>query len=111
MKRKISAKIAIYCGSTEANIGESTNNGRDSDQDVEDFSDPDIDEVPNDIDDEGMEEVEDAHSLSFSNSSHGIVLRNDPRGDMLNVDPDVAHVSEFHEYTDIVPAHRLTSNL
>ncbi|PPD70518.1 hypothetical protein GOBAR_DD32604 [Gossypium barbadense] len=29
-----------------------TNNGKDSDQDVEDFSDPDVDEVPDDIDDE-----------------------------------------------------------
>ena len=29
---------------------------------------------------------------------------------MLNVDPDVAHASEFPEYADIVPAHRLVSN-
>ncbi|PPS12371.1 hypothetical protein GOBAR_AA08276 [Gossypium barbadense] len=67
-----------------------TNNGEDSDQDVEDFSDPDIDEVPDDINDEGLEEVEDVHGPSFYS--------------------DAAHASEFPEYADIVPAHRLASN-
>ncbi|PPD85672.1 hypothetical protein GOBAR_DD17395 [Gossypium barbadense] len=87
-----------------------TNNGEDSDQDVEDFSDPDVDEVPDDIDDESPEEVEDVHGPSFSNPSRGIILRNEPGGDMLNVDPDATHTSEFPEYADIVPAHRLTIN-
>ncbi|PPS09871.1 hypothetical protein GOBAR_AA10775 [Gossypium barbadense] len=63
-----------------------TNNGEDYDQDVEDFSDPDVDEVPNDIDDEG------------------------PEKDMLNIDPDAAHASKFPGSADIVPAHRLVSN-
>ncbi|PPD72772.1 hypothetical protein GOBAR_DD30324 [Gossypium barbadense] len=72
---------------TKANVREMTNNGEDSDQDVEDFSDSDVDEVPDDIDDEGPEE-----------------------GDMLNVDLDAGHASEFPEYADIVPAHRLTIN-
>ncbi|PPS09234.1 hypothetical protein GOBAR_AA11425 [Gossypium barbadense] len=67
-----------------------TNNGEDSDQDVEGFSDPDVDEVSDDIDDEGPEEVEDVHDPSFY--------------------PDAAHASEFPEYADIVPAHRLASN-
>ncbi|KAL1073470.1 hypothetical protein V6Z11_D11G223700 [Gossypium hirsutum] len=79
-------------------------------EDAEDFSDPDVDEVPDDIDDEGPEEVEDVHGPSFSNPSRGIVLRNEPGSDMLNVDPDAAHASEFFEYTDIVPTHRLASN-
>ncbi|XP_017609411.1 uncharacterized protein LOC108455348 [Gossypium arboreum] len=96
--------------STETNVREMTNNGEDSDQDVEDFSDPDVDEVPDNIDDEGPEEVEDVHGPSFCNPSHGIILRNEPGGNMLNVDPDAAHASEFPEYADIVPAHRLASN-
>ncbi|PPR87773.1 hypothetical protein GOBAR_AA32927 [Gossypium barbadense] len=87
-----------------------TNNGEDSDQDVEDFSDLDVDEVPDDIDDEGPKEVEDVHGPSFCNPSHSIILRNKPGGNMLNVDPDAAHASEFPEYADIVPAHRLASN-
>ncbi|KAH1047261.1 hypothetical protein J1N35_038045 [Gossypium stocksii] len=69
-----------------ANVREMTNNGEDSDQDVEDFSDPDVDEVPDDIDDKGPKEVEDVHSPSFSNPSHGIILRNEPGGDMLNLE-------------------------
>ncbi|KAH1072511.1 hypothetical protein J1N35_024839 [Gossypium stocksii] len=38
--------------STKANVKEMTNNGEDSNQDVEDFSDLDVDEVSDDIDDE-----------------------------------------------------------
>ncbi|XP_017614136.1 uncharacterized protein LOC108459300 [Gossypium arboreum] len=96
--------------STETNVREMTNNGEDSDQDVEDFSDPDVDEVPDDIDDEGPEKVEDVHGPSFCNPSHGIILRNELGGNMLNVDPDAAHASEFPKYADIVPTHRLASN-
>ncbi|PPS20208.1 hypothetical protein GOBAR_AA00334 [Gossypium barbadense] len=87
-----------------------TNNGEDSNQDIEDFSDPDVDEVPGNIDDEGPEEVEDVHGPSFSNSSHCIILRNESRGNMLNVYPDAAHASDFPEYADIVHAHRLAIN-
>ncbi|PPR93497.1 hypothetical protein GOBAR_AA27178 [Gossypium barbadense] len=87
-----------------------TNNGEDSNQDVEDFSDLDVDEVPDDIDDEGPKEVEYVHGPSFSNPSRGIILQNEPGGDMLNIDPDIARASEFLEYVDIVPAHRLASN-
>ncbi|KAK5794285.1 hypothetical protein PVK06_035504 [Gossypium arboreum] len=61
--------------STEADVREMTNNGEDSDQDIEDFIDPNIDKVPDDIDDEGLEGVEDVHSPSFSNPSRGIVLQ------------------------------------
>ncbi|KAH1055285.1 hypothetical protein J1N35_033350 [Gossypium stocksii] len=77
--------------------------------DVEDFSDLDVDKVPNNIDDKGPEEVEDVHGPSFNNPSRGIILRNEPRDDMLNVDPNATHVFEFPEYADIVHAHRLTS--
>ncbi|PPD68062.1 hypothetical protein GOBAR_DD35060 [Gossypium barbadense] len=42
--------------------------------DVEDFSDLNIDKVLDDIDDEGLEKVEDVHGHSFSNLSRGIVL-------------------------------------
>ncbi|PPD66213.1 hypothetical protein GOBAR_DD36908 [Gossypium barbadense] len=93
-----------------ADVGEMNNNGEDSNQDVEDFNDPDVDKVSDDIDDESPEEVEDVHDPSFSNSSRGIVLRNKLGGNMLNVDPDATHASEFPEYSDIVPTHRLASN-
>ncbi|PPD93310.1 hypothetical protein GOBAR_DD09743 [Gossypium barbadense] len=79
--------------------------------DVGDFSDPIVDEVLDDIDDEGPEEVEDVHDPSFSNSSRGIVLQNELGGDILNVDLDATHAFEFPVYANIVLAHRLTSNL
>ncbi|PPR82927.1 hypothetical protein GOBAR_AA37788 [Gossypium barbadense] len=91
-----------------------TNNGEDSNQDVEDFSDPDVDEVPDDIADESSEKFEDVHGPLFSsekfedvhgplfsNPGCGIILRNEPGGNMLNVDPDAVHASEFPEYVDI----------
>ncbi|PPD70722.1 hypothetical protein GOBAR_DD32401 [Gossypium barbadense] len=74
------------------------------------FSEPDIDKVPDDIDNEGLKEVEDAYGLSFSNPSCGIVLRKEPKGNMLRVDPNTTHASEFSEYTNIVPAQGLASN-
>ncbi|KAK5770760.1 hypothetical protein PVK06_046913 [Gossypium arboreum] len=95
--------------STKTDVGERTNNGEDSNQDVKDFSDPDVDEVLDNINDEGLEEVEDVHDPSFSNPSHDIVLQNEPGAGMLNVDSDATHASEFPEYADIVPAHKLTS--
>ncbi|PPS01388.1 hypothetical protein GOBAR_AA19275 [Gossypium barbadense] len=86
--------------------------GSENPQPVELFAESaDLEPVENDnIDDEGLEEVEDVHSPSFSNLSHGIFLRNEPRGDMLKVYPDAAHASEFLEYADIVPTYRLASN-
>ncbi|KAL1179433.1 hypothetical protein V6Z11_A03G159200 [Gossypium hirsutum] len=53
--------------STEAYVREMTNNGEDSNQNVEDFSDLDVDELSDNIDDEGPKEVEDVHGSSFSN--------------------------------------------
>ncbi|PPS04162.1 hypothetical protein GOBAR_AA16506 [Gossypium barbadense] len=77
-----------------------TNNGEDSNQDVEDFSDPDINEVLDDIDDEGPEKVEDVYDPSFSNLSRGSILQNEPKDNMLNVDQDAAHASKFPEYAE-----------
>ncbi|PPS17234.1 hypothetical protein GOBAR_AA03348 [Gossypium barbadense] len=62
-----------------------TNNGEDSDQGVEDFSDPNIDEVSDNIDDKCLEEVEDVRGPSFN----------------------ATHASEFPDYADIAPAHRI----
>ncbi|PPD75535.1 hypothetical protein GOBAR_DD27533 [Gossypium barbadense] len=139
MKRKISAKITIRCGmemsilfykfpistdllkfcemqllddddlSTMMEIWWLT--GSENPQPVKLFAElANLKPVENDdIDNEGLEKVEDVHGPSFSNSSRGIILRNEPRGDMLNVYPDAAYASEFLEYADIVPAHRLAS--
>ncbi|PPS02181.1 hypothetical protein GOBAR_AA18476 [Gossypium barbadense] len=62
--------------------------------------------VSDDIDDEGLEEVEDVYAPSFSNPSCGIILRNEPGGDMLNVDPNATHAPEFPESKGLVAAIR-----
>ncbi|MBA0783931.1 hypothetical protein Gotri_001568 [Gossypium trilobum] len=78
------------------------NNGR-LDHECEDFSDSDLDEIP-DIDDEGTDDGENVYAPSIKNSSHSIVIRNDLRVYMLNVDFDVAYASKCF---DIILAHRL----
>lgn len=65
---------------------------------VEDFSDPDVDEVPDDIDNE----------YTIEKSSLGIVICNDFRTHMLSVDLDAVYAYKFPKYSDIIFAHRLT---
>ncbi|KAH1098462.1 hypothetical protein J1N35_015383 [Gossypium stocksii] len=71
----------------------------------DDFSDPDLDDIPEDIDEEEPMEGENANPYSTGNTGPGIVIRNNPRSFMIDVDPDAAR--EFPEYTNIVPAHLL----
>ncbi|PPD76793.1 hypothetical protein GOBAR_DD26285 [Gossypium barbadense] len=71
------------------------------------FSDPDLDDTPEDIDDKRPVEGENANPYSTGNTDPGIVIRNSPRSFMTDVDPDVALAHDFLEYTNIVPAHLL----
>ncbi|PPD88385.1 hypothetical protein GOBAR_DD14682 [Gossypium barbadense] len=73
----------------------------------DDFSDPDLDDIPEDIDDEGPVKGEDVNPHSGKNTGPGIVIRNNLGAFMTNVDPDVALAREFLEYTNIVPTHIL----
>ncbi|PPE01164.1 hypothetical protein GOBAR_DD01807 [Gossypium barbadense] len=86
------------------------NNGP-SNHEVEDYSDPYLDEVPNDIDDEGMNEDGNVYTSSIENLSRDIFIRNDLGAHMSIVNPCVAHASKFLEYSDILPAHRLVADL
>ncbi|KAK5842553.1 hypothetical protein PVK06_004925 [Gossypium arboreum] len=61
-----------------------------SEYDIEYLSDPDLDDIPKDIDDEGPIEGEDVHPHSTENIGPGIVIRNNPRAFMTDVDLDVA---------------------
>ena len=63
--------------STKTDVGERTNNGEDSNQDVKDFSDPDLDEVLNNVSYKSSKKVENVHASSFGNRGCGIILRND----------------------------------
>ncbi|PPE01593.1 hypothetical protein GOBAR_DD01380 [Gossypium barbadense] len=76
----------------------------------EDFSDPDLDEVLDDIDDEGADEGENVHAPSVENLSPSIVMHNDPGAHILSVDPYTAHASEFLEYLDMIHFHWLMAD-
>ncbi|PPD84917.1 hypothetical protein GOBAR_DD18138 [Gossypium barbadense] len=79
----------------DANNKEGSDNNVHSHHDGEEYSDPDQDEVSNNIDDEGVEDGENLQSISVGHSSRGIILGNDLGADMLSVDPDAAHTLEF----------------
>ncbi|XP_017617579.1 uncharacterized protein LOC108462092 [Gossypium arboreum] len=73
----------------------------------DDFSDLDLDDIPEDIDEEGLVEGENVNPHSVGNTGPGIVIRKNPGSFMTDVDPDVALANEFPEYTNIVLAHLL----
>ncbi|PPD84984.1 hypothetical protein GOBAR_DD18079 [Gossypium barbadense] len=106
--------IAIYCPleiENPADGDEWSDSEDQSHHDLEQFSDPNLDEVPNDIDNEGMVEDEDLHPYSTGNMGFDIVIRNDLGAHMSNVDPDAAYTCELLKYLDIVPAHLLEVDL
>ncbi|KAK5775195.1 hypothetical protein PVK06_043064 [Gossypium arboreum] len=82
-----------------------------SEHDIEYSSDPDLDDIPKDIDDEGSVEGEDLHPHSTGNMRSAIVIRDNPGVFMTNVDLDVTLAREFSEYPDIVLAHLLDEEL
>ncbi|PPE02556.1 hypothetical protein GOBAR_DD00381 [Gossypium barbadense] len=89
---------------TNALGGDGSDNNDFSNHKGEDFSDPDLDDVLDDIDDEGPDGGNN-HAPSVGNPNRGIVIHNDPEAHMSIVNPDVAHASEFSEYLDIILAH------
>ncbi|KAK5823942.1 hypothetical protein PVK06_018705 [Gossypium arboreum] len=64
----------------------------------EDFSNPDLDEVPNDIDNKGTNKSENVHALLVRNLSCCIVINNDLGAHILSVNPDAANAPKFSEY-------------
>ncbi|PPD68804.1 hypothetical protein GOBAR_DD34315 [Gossypium barbadense] len=74
-------------------------------------TDPDLDEISNDIDDEGTNKGKDVHPLSVRNLSCGIAIRNDLGAHMLSVDLDVALASNFREYLDIISSYWLVYSM
>ncbi|KAK5812434.1 hypothetical protein PVK06_027864 [Gossypium arboreum] len=79
------------------------NNG--PNHEVEDYSDPNLDEVLHDIDNKGAGDDENVNTSSFRNPSQGIVIRNDLGAYISIIDPDAMHATEFLEYPDILPSH------
>ncbi|KAK5825774.1 hypothetical protein PVK06_020640 [Gossypium arboreum] len=75
----------------------------------EDFSDPDVDDIPDDIENKGANDEND-FTPSFRNLSHGIVICNNLEAYVSIIDPDRKHASDFLEYLDIIPAHMMLAD-
>ncbi|PPS06894.1 hypothetical protein GOBAR_AA13754 [Gossypium barbadense] len=79
-----------------------------SDHEVDSESDPDVDEVPDDIDDEGVNNDGNVNASSVGNQIRRIMIHNNPGVHMSQINPDAAYAAEFSEYPKILPAHRMT---
>ncbi|KAH1048371.1 hypothetical protein J1N35_039155 [Gossypium stocksii] len=66
-----------------------------SDHEVDSESDPDVDEVLDDIDDEDVNDDGNVNASSVGNQIRRIVIHNNPRAHMSQIDPDAAHAAEF----------------
>ncbi|PPR87262.1 hypothetical protein GOBAR_AA33424 [Gossypium barbadense] len=77
------------------------------DHKVDSESDLDVDEVPDDIDDEGVNDDGKVNASSIGNQIRRIVIHNNPRVHMSRIDPDATHAAEFSEYPEILPAYRM----
>ncbi|PPD81036.1 hypothetical protein GOBAR_DD22036 [Gossypium barbadense] len=77
------------------------------DHKVDSDSDPDVDEVPDDFDDEGVNDDGNINASSVQNQIRRIVIHNNLRAHMSLINLDMAHTAEFSEYPEILPAHLL----
>ncbi|PPD70247.1 hypothetical protein GOBAR_DD32866 [Gossypium barbadense] len=71
------------------------------DEEVDSDGDPDVDDVPDDIDDE------DINASLIGEQMRHVLIHNNPRPHMSLIDPDAAYVAEFPEYPKIVHRHGL----
>ncbi|PPR84830.1 hypothetical protein GOBAR_AA35882 [Gossypium barbadense] len=78
-----------------------------SDHEVNTDSDLDVDEVPDDIDDEGVNDDGNVNASSVRNQIRCIVIHNNPGAHILQINLDAAHTAKFPKYPKILPAHRL----
>ncbi|PPS10262.1 hypothetical protein GOBAR_AA10385 [Gossypium barbadense] len=78
-----------------------------SDHKVDSDSDPDVDEVPDDIDDESVNNDGNVNVSSIGNQIQHIVIHNNPGAHMSLIDFDAAHAVEFPEHLEILLAQQL----
>ncbi|PPD80082.1 hypothetical protein GOBAR_DD22991 [Gossypium barbadense] len=92
---------------TDAVVDDGCGSSASSDHEVDNDSDPEVDEIPNDIDDESVNDNENVNTSSVRNQIRRIVIYNNPRAHMSLINPYAAHATEFAEYPNILSAHRL----
>ncbi|PPD91005.1 hypothetical protein GOBAR_DD12067 [Gossypium barbadense] len=89
-------------------VGDDGYDSNDScDQEVGSDSDPDVDEVSDDIDDEDVNDNGNIKASSVGNQIRHIVIHNNPGPHMSLIDPNTAYVAEFLKYLEILPTHRM----
>ncbi|PPD81755.1 hypothetical protein GOBAR_DD21311 [Gossypium barbadense] len=86
---------------------QSTDSSDPSDHDVDSDSYANMDEVSDDIDDEGVNDNGNVNASSVENQIQRSVIHNNPGAHMSLIDPDTAHAAEFSKYPEIILAHRL----
>ncbi|PPS04248.1 hypothetical protein GOBAR_AA16417 [Gossypium barbadense] len=77
------------------------------DHEVDSGNDPDVDEVPDDIDDEGVNDDENINASSVGNQICRIMIHNNPEAHMSRIDPDTTYAAEFSQYPKIPPSYQL----
>ncbi|PPE00585.1 hypothetical protein GOBAR_DD02407 [Gossypium barbadense] len=80
------------------------------DHEVEDYSDPDLDKVLDDINDEGTNDDGNVYASTIGNPSQGIIVCNDLGDHILIVDPDTIYAYEFPKYSDVLLAYQLVAD-
>ncbi|KAK5774576.1 hypothetical protein PVK06_042431 [Gossypium arboreum] len=79
-------------------------------QEVDSDSDPDMNDVPDDVDDEDMNDDGNINASLVGNQMRHVVIHNNLGPHMSLIDPATTHVAEFPEYPEILPTHRLAVN-
>ncbi|PPS13618.1 hypothetical protein GOBAR_AA06975 [Gossypium barbadense] len=92
---------------TDADGDDVYDNNGSFDHEIEEYSDLDLDEVLDDINNESANDDRNVNASSIRNPNRGIMICNDPRVHMSIMDPNAMHASKFSEYPDILLAHRL----
>ncbi|PPE00871.1 hypothetical protein GOBAR_DD02099 [Gossypium barbadense] len=88
-------------GGKEEGAGEEEGSGDHWDEEVDSDGDPNVYDVPDDIDDEGI------NASSVGEQMRHILIHNNPGPHMSLIDPDAAYVAEFSEYPEIVHPREL----
>ncbi|KAH1121818.1 hypothetical protein J1N35_004978 [Gossypium stocksii] len=104
------SQIHLVVIKTDADGGDGYDNNDPFGHEVEYYSDPNLDEVPNDIDDDGTNNDGNVNTSSVGNLSQGIMICNYPGGHMSIIDSNAAHASEFLEYLDILYVQQLVAD-
>ncbi|PPR81366.1 hypothetical protein GOBAR_AA39347 [Gossypium barbadense] len=102
-------QIHLIVIETDAHDEDGFNNNFGFNHGDEDFNGPDVNDILNDIENEGADD-ENYYTPLVRNSSHGIVIRNDLGSYMPIVNPDAKQASKFLSTLDIIPAHMMLAD-